>query len=224
MPMLTTYLIRHADTIFPVNTQGKRLIYGSEAHLSELGREQMRSLRQRFQQEGVRLDVIFTSPYSRSVESAETLREGTGVPLQIEEELRDTNIPGWIGRPMDDLAEIGGDLYKSPLTDDQDTLGTLISRARSVLKKIFDGKRDQSIGIVSHGDLLSALAWALDRDDEPPSYKDLKDHFYLEKAQACRIEVDEKIRRVGERELITIEGVEGSAEAWRTGRTERGAV
>lgn len=209
------YLIRHADTVFPVNDVGQRLIYAASAHLSELGRAQMRSLGLKLQMERISLDIIFSSPYNRAAESAEILRERIGGTLQIREQLKDAHTPGWIGRSMDDLAKIGGDHYQSLLTEDQETLSGLVRRARIALEEVLKGRISQSIGVVSHGDLISALGWVMDREDEPDSYADMKNYFYLEKAQACRCKIDERAKRVGEREFITVEEVEESIESWR---------
>ncbi|HLC94615.1 MAG TPA: phosphoglycerate mutase family protein [Patescibacteria group bacterium] len=64
------YLIRHGEVEYQHDEEGRKLIYGPDAHLSAEGKEQMRSLGRHLRRTGVRLDVLYTSPYERTKESA----------------------------------------------------------------------------------------------------------------------------------------------------------
>ena len=85
--LTTLYLVRHGST--PANEHKPRMLQGSGVNggLSELGRRQAASVAQWFRQ--VRVDVVYSSPLVRAVETANEIcrsieREMTTVPELVE--------------------------------------------------------------------------------------------------------------------------------------------
>jgi phosphohistidine phosphatase len=72
------YLVRHADAV-----DGEAL---ADAHrwLSPEGRRVARAVGQRLHDEGVRVDLVLTSPLVRAVQTAELLVEAVGDPGMVE--------------------------------------------------------------------------------------------------------------------------------------------
>lgn len=84
-------------------------------------------------------------------------------------------------------------------------------------------KNYQSIGLISHGDTISAIDWILHNSENPTFYKEMKNAFYLQKAEACGYTIDENMRLFGEGEIITPEAAKESIEGFRGYRKSKEA-
>jgi phosphohistidine phosphatase len=73
------YIIRHADAGDSSHWSGD----DSFRPLTEHGRRQARALGEGFRRQGIALDVVLTSPYVRTRETAEVLFEGLGTRCDV---------------------------------------------------------------------------------------------------------------------------------------------
>ncbi len=194
------YLIRHGEVEYPLDPQGQRLLYGPDVHLSEVGRKQIELLGQQLLKDKISIDVLYTSPFPRAVQTADIIGEIIGVRNIItEDKLRDTHSPGYIGMPYDDLIVIGGNVYDNPRNDNQESITDISKRVALAFKTIFDKaqKEGKTIGIVSHGDPLRILIEFLKHPENGlPDPSTMRDGDYLEKGTALKLDLDSSLRIV----------------------------
>ncbi len=202
----TVYIIRHGEVKYPRDLEGKRLVYGPTAELSDEGRKQLGELGQKLSSERVRLAKIFTSPYPRAVESARILSSQLKGPEPIiVEDLKDLLAPGYEGTSYDDLISIEGNTYAHPLTDDQETLAQLSTRVVRAFTDIVSENDGKTIAIVSHGDGIRLLLQRLKLPNaDLPDPATMRDELYLEKGGACKLVLDPSLRLL-EMEKVSIE-------------------
>jgi broad specificity phosphatase PhoE len=91
--------VRHGET---VGASSIRLWGSTDVALSELGREQIRSVRELLR--GQRFDRVFTSPLSRARESADILA-GAGAATVVVDDFREIDFGEWEGLTAPEIAE-----------------------------------------------------------------------------------------------------------------------
>lgn len=209
----TVYLIRHGEVEYKRDDQGRRLIYGSSAHLSVEGEKQIERLAQKLKQDGVRFDALYTSPYTRATQSTKILWDIFGEPrLRIRNGLHDIWAPGWIGVTMEELEKNGGTGYSlPPRSEDQETLEEMKNRIVTIFNVILKETRGKTIGIVGHGDPTRALIGTF--LGEASSSPIVRDQWYYGKGEAWKLEFDESLHLLETPQLIRGENtVVGSPE------------
>jgi broad specificity phosphatase PhoE len=92
------YLIRHGEIGSP---QEKRFYGSTDLPLSEKGRQQARLLAQRLSSE--RVDMIFSSPLKRALETAGPIAVGHNLDLKVMPDLGEVNFGDWEGVRWDDI-------------------------------------------------------------------------------------------------------------------------
>lgn len=194
--MTTVYLIRHGELEYPRNEKGERLLYGPDVPLSEKGKKQIRSLSERLAQEGRTLDILYTSPFRRAVETSEIIASELGLPKPIHDpRFQDIDPGSMVGKLLDDV-------ISGRLRDYAETHEAVMHRMVRGVKEAVQNNQDTTIGIVSHGDAIRVLLFHLLRPQAPlPTITELIKDDYLEKGEAWRLVVDSKLRVV-EREYI----------------------
>ena len=194
----TIYLIRHGEVEYPLNDQGEKLLYGPDVNLSEEGRKGVVLLGKQLLKNRTHIDVIYTSPIKRCVQTADIIARILGIKTIIKnEDLRDTYTPGYTGTPYKDLIAIGGNTYEHPRSPDQETIAEISKRMYRGLKKIFDiaGKKHIAVGIVSHGDPLRILLERLKNPENPlPNPATMRDEDYLEKGTAMKLLINSNMK------------------------------
>lgn len=216
---MEVFVVRHGAVEPTLDAKGQELIYGPDANMSDVGVSQMQKLGTQLVSEGVTLQAVYRSRYKRAIESTDILKETlhfeSVIPIL---DLRDVHPNSGEGQPAKELAKRGGDVYASPFSDKQETLVQISQRARKTIRKILKDAQDskfKTIGVVSHGDLISAIDWGLKHEENPTSYEELKSSFYLQKAEACHYVFDRDLHLVGEGRVISIPEVQLSAEGFR---------
>ncbi len=216
---IQAYFIRHGDVEPTLDDSGQLLVYGRMALLSSLGKDQMNALAKVFKDQGTVFDVVYTSPYYRTIHSASLIIQNMPLaelfPIY---NLRDVDPNSAIGKPMSMLKPIHADIYAHPLGPEQETLEHLTHRAGKVLEDILSYSLKfsfLSIAVVSHGDLLSALLWYLRHKNTPPSYAEMVKNFYLEKGQALPCIFSEDLALKTVEPIISAQEVERSREDFR---------
>jgi broad specificity phosphatase PhoE len=210
--LTTIYLVRHGEVEYPLDNQGRRLLYGPNVDLSEKGKVQIKKLGEKFQEKGIILDRIFTSPYKRARQTADILWyffdndiDDDVDNIKTVEGLRDTWSPGYVGVLYDEFIKTGGDSYSKPKTENQESLKQVSDRIVGAFINILEGCIGKTIGIVSHGDPLRLLYHFLqDPNTDLLDPKTMRDKDYLEKGEARKVVLDGNMRLV-ETEVILID-------------------
>lgn len=202
--MVTTiFLIRHGELDNP-----QRIIYGPDISLSPKGLMQMESLAKRLRERSYIPIRIYTSPFKRALQSARKIREVYGnIEIVVKHGLRDTDDTPIIGRSLDWLKSIGGDIYNSEelrgLSIEKPEL--IVNRMIVVIKEIQEKNRGETVFVVSHGDSSAFALWRLlHPEGQLPSISELAKSQYLKKGEAFRIVFDGN-GKVVENELISRE-------------------
>lgn len=82
------YFTRHGETIWNVEN---KVCGATDIALTELGHGQAMALGKRIKEEKLPIDKILASPLIRAMETARHISEETGIPMEIEESLREQN-------------------------------------------------------------------------------------------------------------------------------------
>src|SRR3989344_3550526 len=153
------YLIRHGEVEYKYDSKGRKLIYGRDGYLSHEGEKQITRLAQKLKKEGVRFDALYTSPFTRAIESTQILFTILGeTHVRVRKGLHDAWAPGWMGGTMEELEKVGGNVYSQPLrSEDQETVEEIKSRIETTFNEILKEARGKTIGVVGHGDTTRAL-------------------------------------------------------------------
>lgn len=205
------YLIRHGDVENP-----KKLVYPPETSLSSLGRTQLHKVAELFKSQGIKIDALFVSPFARAKESAMILQQELAIHENIIiDDLSDVHPNSWVGKPLVEYGKIEGDIYGHPQSSEQETLNHLLMRAKKGLEQIVARDDFNSVGIVSHGDLISGIDWILRTPDRVPTYIEMKNRFYLQKGQVAEYTLDPSLKILDEVKLLTIPEVKQSLEGYR---------
>ena len=166
--MTRFWLIRHGEPT--EETRGR--CYGSlDVSLSDTGRAQMAQVAEYLQAEPIA--VIYSSPLSRAMESAQILADGLLRPIEVVEDLREIDFGGFEGLSYDEIAARYPGLYRHWMeapTEVRFPNGESFSEMRVRVLRAFEaiqrrcGRRGAAI--VSHGGVNRILiAWALQMPD-----------------------------------------------------------
>ena len=80
------YFTRHGQTVWNVEN---KICGATDTELTELGHKQAAELGKRIKTEGLPIEEILTSPLIRAKNTAEHISEITGIPIRVEELLRE---------------------------------------------------------------------------------------------------------------------------------------
>lgn len=105
-------LVRHGETLHNVAgiAQGWQ-----DSALSEKGERQVRALARRLRDAGV--DALYSSPLQRALSTAEAIREETGLPIHVLDDLREMSYGSWEGRSFLDVRREDESLYRQWIVD-----------------------------------------------------------------------------------------------------------
>lgn len=193
MSLTIIFLIRHGEYHRTVDGQGRVLTPTPHTGISQIGRKQIAALAREIQKRGDTISAFYTSPYQRTKDSAVLLQSLLGTPrLIIEQELRDVYTPGWWGVPIEDLKDIGGDVYRvSPQTTVQEPYDAMAVRFWGALRSIVKKEQGHTVGLVFHGDPIRVLLYRLEHPaDTVPAMRVLSQSDYLDKGEAWRLVID----------------------------------
>ncbi len=159
--MIRILLIRHGHT----ELLGK-VLYGRMAgvHLSERGKQETIRLASQLR-ERYRIDEIVSSPMDRAKETAEAISGAEGQHIVFDEGLQELDFGEWLGKPF---AELTSDerwkVYNRHRSLNSAPGGEFMLqvqlRAWAALERAIarhSGKREATIAVVSHGDVVRGL-------------------------------------------------------------------
>lgn len=157
--MLDLYITRHGQTVWNIERrfQGRK-----DSPLTDLGRTQAALLHERIKNLGI--DVIYTSPSKRAVETTRLIRGNLDVPVYEAEELYEMDFGDWEGQSIDEVLKEHSQLYEHlvyepgkyvPVTGE--SFDELFIRTRKIIEDIKRGYHDKRVLIVTHGVTRKAL-------------------------------------------------------------------
>ena len=82
------YFVRHGETVWNV---ANKICGATDIELTPKGHEQAVKTGKKIIEEGIKADVILTSPLVRALDTAKHISEMTGIPLEIEPRLTEQN-------------------------------------------------------------------------------------------------------------------------------------
>ena len=86
--MAHIYFTRHGQTVWNVEN---KICGATDSPLTELGHKQAIELGEKIKSENLQIDEILCSPLSRAADTAKHIAEITGVPLRVEQRLKEQN-------------------------------------------------------------------------------------------------------------------------------------
>lgn len=190
--MEKVYLIRHGEPEYTYNAAEESVIYGPDVPLSEIGKEGVELLAERLKSSS--LEVLYTSPYPRALQTAEIIGKTLEIPIIEHKDLHDLWTPGWTGETFKKFNELGQNIYAQPLrTSDQETWEMLVDRIVTTYEEIKEETKDKKIvGIVGHGDPLSALLYYIKTGEKPEKYENIQSE-YIARTEACKMVLDHEV-------------------------------
>ncbi len=159
-PVYTFVFLRHGESVGNAEArwQGQ-----SDYVLTDKGRAQARALADRWKAEGVKFDLIITSPLVRAKETAEIIASTLHAKLELDSVLMERNIGEMEGLTMEEVRRIPQPPYITPY----DPIGgegegdwALFLRAGQALHSFLRRPPGHYL-IVSHGGLLNQLMNAI---------------------------------------------------------------
>ena len=129
--------------------------------LNSEGRSQAETLGRSLREE-VRLAAVYSSPMERAVETARYVAEPQGLSIAIEEGVNELDFGDWMGLSFQDLHGLPDwkeynrrrALHPAP---DGESLLEVQARAWKSLSTIVQNHSNETIAVVTHGDVIRAL-------------------------------------------------------------------
>jgi probable phosphoglycerate mutase len=186
------YLVRHGTTQL---TAEDRFSGAVGVELSEVGRRQAARLGERLRNE--RITALYSSPLSRSVETATIVGGLCGLSVQMHDGLSEINHGRWEGLTRDEVMARHGAEYaaweKDPFTvapEGGEPGVSVLARALPAIREIVERHAGERVVVVSHKATIRLVISSLLGFD-PRSYRDR-----LDQAPAClnMLEFQEPLR------------------------------
>lgn len=188
------YLVRHGNVEYDYGADAKPLVYDENTPLSSSGRAQIEEAANFFLQEQIHIDSIYTSPLTRTFESAQILSRRLGCRNIIEnDDLKEVRAPGWAGSSLEEIRKLKGDIYSKPKSDDQETLDSMRSRMLRVFERVRRFEEGRRVIVVSHEHPLQVLNYALFHPEilSFKKYHDIVENGFIERGAVWRVYWDE---------------------------------
>ena len=166
----TFYVFRHGET----ELNAKYIWQGtsSDPDLNARGKAQASDLGKKL--EGLGIEKIYTSPFLRAQSTAELVNETLHIPIEIKNDLHECCFGDAEGRTMEEIGECWPELmydvlHPTPKTWDSKYPGEnseskhqVFERVRDVLLEVAHLSSCETIGISTHGGVMSSLLAGLE--------------------------------------------------------------
>lgn len=172
------YLVRHGETLY------RGVSGSSEASpydLTERGVEQLRGLAELFR--AVRADRVVASPLARSFDTATILAESSGLPVAVDEDLREIIAGSYDGKTGHEIFTEVLQFFTSPSTTwdtpyvGGETYRQLRERGRAFLERAIADASWQTMVAVAHGGINNALLSVVLGKDEASGLLNVEQDF-----------------------------------------------
>ena len=148
----------HVDGIEPPRFRGR-----TDVPLTAMGVAQADAAAQRIAAIS-RPAIVYTSPMSRCMTTAEAIARACGVPTRVLDQLNDLNYGLWQWKTHDEMRTTFPEQYETWHTAPQlfrfpqgESLQDLVARAGDALRGVLERHRDQTVVLVSHDSVSRAL-------------------------------------------------------------------
>jgi probable phosphoglycerate mutase len=147
------YFTRHGQTFWNVEN---KICGATDIALTELGHRQAEELGRKILEEKIHIDEILTSPLVRAAETARHISEVTGVPVRIEERLREQNFGRYESTPRngEEFAKAKGNFIHS--FDGGETMLHLAQRIYNLLDDV-KKQEDKTFLLVAHNGIARVV-------------------------------------------------------------------
>ena len=155
-------IVRHAESTG--NAQG-RWQGRNDTQLTDLGREQAAKLRERFTAESYQPSHIYSSPLSRTFETAQIASGAWGIPIVQVDDLMETDVGVFTARTWQEIEEQMPEVAREfavsrnlDIVDGAETYAQRMDRAQRVID-LLTGKHtdDDSVLVFSHGGIINHI-------------------------------------------------------------------
>ncbi|CAI2579296.1 Phosphoserine phosphatase 1 [Apilactobacillus kunkeei] len=175
--MTEFYFVRHGKTF--ANQQGLKqgTINSDITHLSDIGKQQAKHLHDNFDVSFA--DKIYVSPLQRTLDTADYLNAGVGLPIEKDERLLEISYGKWDGQSNAELMRTYPEVFDDELKDvlpsyaplaDGETFEQVYNRVKEFMEEKASENPDGKFILVSHGfTVKSAMLVALKQLDDPMS-------------------------------------------------------
>jgi broad specificity phosphatase PhoE len=162
--MTTIYMIRHGST--PWGEDENRYTGISDVPLSELGRHQAATTAGAL--ESVSFNAIYSSPLSRSIETAEIISASRNMDVRVEADLIEVDFGQWEGMRKADIIAADPDTWDAWVRHpDHVAAGTTGEsgeaarlRGHAAVERLVMGHGDETIAVIGHNTLTRLLVVA----------------------------------------------------------------
>lgn len=146
--MTIIILARHGETDW--NRDGIWQGHG-DPPLNELGRQQAAALAARFVDDSI--DALYSSDLRRAHETAEIVRRSLGLPIRLDQDLREIDIGSWTGLTRAEIEE----RFPGGTREDGETSEAFDARALGAVRRISAAHDGERVLAITHGGVVRAL-------------------------------------------------------------------
>ncbi|MGM7700320.1 histidine phosphatase family protein [Pseudalkalibacillus sp. Hm43] len=141
--MTVIYFVRHAHSDYTPDEYGRKL--------SDRGAEDAERVREQFKD--VPVDLVFSSPYARAIETVKGVAEDRGLDVHIIEELKERRLAE---EPVDDFPAAVDRLWSEPdyAFPGGESNETAQQRGGDILRVLLEEHKGKNIVIGSHGNMM----------------------------------------------------------------------
>lgn len=167
--MTEIYLTRHGQTLWNLE---KRLQGQGDSPLTDKGIKGAKLLGKRLEE--IELDVIYTSPIKRALETAKLIKGERNIMLIEEKGLMEINFGDYEGHTEEEMLGIGKGQEISKIFNGEmdvvppkgESLRMVYSRVKDTLDEILSREKGKKILIVTHGTTLKTIVSYFREDNE----------------------------------------------------------
>jgi len=164
---LMIYIVRHGQT---ENNKAHVLQGRSDVPLNAEGIKQAKALRDRFANEGIRLDLVFTSPLIRAIQTADILTGNSNVYKILDERLIEMDYGPYEGmdllNPAPEVKTFFSDFAHNPAPKGMEPLSDVVARLGSFLDDIKAEAQHKNVLISTHAIAMKGALEYLTPDSE----------------------------------------------------------
>lgn len=155
-------LIRHGQSTGNTERRFQGQSKNPRFHLTELGKQQARKLKQRFINENIAPTHIYSSPLKRVKETAEIIADGTNIAIQYSDDLQEYGLGILTGMSIEEASnnykeseweQLGIDEYGT--VEGAETIEEKLRRAKEIINLVIREHNDEhTVFLVCHGGFL----------------------------------------------------------------------
>ena len=144
------YIIRHGQT---VKNRSDRLQGRADDPLNEQGIAQSEAVGKWFEEQGIRFDVIYSSPLSRAIDTAK-IAAGEDIPVVLDDRLIEMDYGPYEGmdmrNPAPEIITFFSDFVHNPAPDGMEQLSDVVKRLGTFVEEIREAAAEKNILVSTH--------------------------------------------------------------------------